>query len=150
MLQLYRYQGQNYYYFHHGYTNALLTPREYLTKLTDYSEGDKRLNFIVSYYSLECNTNMITKLGFGIGSLKRANQSDVVRFERPGAPYQLKVGHQWSAQIPYDNPDDFLSFHWFKHQVMCQEQPWICGQEDRVIQNWFPGWWELLSSDHVN
>ena len=141
-------QGQNYYYFTYGYRDALLTPREYLTKLTDYSEGDNHLNYIMSYFSPECSTNIITKIGFGTGRLKRSNESDVLRYEESGAPYQLKVGHRWTPKIPYYNPDDFLTFHWFKHSVMCKDQSWICEHESTNSQKWFTGWWELLTSGH--
>ena len=147
---MYHHQGQYFYYFRYGYRDALLTPREYLKKLTDYSEGDKRLNYIMSYFSPECNTNIITKIGFGTGVLKRVNQSNYVSFSQPGAPYQLKVGHNWTPRIPYENPDHFLTFRWFKHNVMCQEQSWICEHESNKSQNWFNGAWQLLHSHHWN
>ena len=149
MLQMRDYQGQSFYYFNHGYREALLTPREYFTKLTDYSEGDKRLNYIVSYFSSKCNTNIILKIGFGTGILERKNQSDVVRYEKHGAPYQLKVGLYWTPKIPYENPDTFLTFRWFKNTVICKDQSWICRKE-RSIKNWFAGWGKQLSQDRRN
>ena len=78
-------------YFTLGFTNALLTPKEYFDKLTDYSAKNKSLNYLMAYYSAPCEVNVIIKLGFGIGELQR----DVDRFglpaQRTGIPYQLKV-----------------------------------------------------------
>ena len=143
------FQGQNYHYFNYGYRDALLTPKEYLTKLTDYSEEDKRLNYIKSYFSADCRTNIIAKIGFGTGTLKRMNVSDVIRHEHHGAPYQLKVGHNWSARIPYENPDQFLTFRWFKNKVICKDHSWICSHESSN-KNWFAGWGEQISQDSRN
>ena len=145
MLRIRGFQGQNYYYFNNGYRDALLTPREYLNKLTDYSEEHKRLNYIQSYFSSECSTNIIAKIGFGTGILVRLNVSDVTRFEKHGAPYQLKLGLHWSPRIPYENPGQFLTFRWFKNKVICKDQSWICNN-----QNWFAGWREQMSQDIRN
>ena len=64
-------RGQFYHYFNNGFKFALMTPEEYFEKLTDYSEKSKYLNYLASYYDSECEVNIITKIGFGKGSLKR-------------------------------------------------------------------------------
>ena len=51
----------------------MLTPTEYYKKITDYSEDGKQLNYIMAYYSLECEANIIMKIGFATGNLKRAD-----------------------------------------------------------------------------
>ena len=107
----------------------MLAPHEYLAKLTDYSEEGKHLNYLMSYYLPYCGINLITKIGFGKGTLKRMNHSDYSRREKPGAPYQMKVGQNRTPQIPYENPDEFFTFRWFKVNIICLEQPWICGFE---------------------
>ena len=58
------------------------------------------------------------------------NQSGAINYQNElrGKPYQLKIGNSLSSKIPYANPDDFLTFRWFKLNVMCPEQPWICEQ----------------------
>ena len=94
--------------------------------MTDYSEDGKRLNDLESFYLPLCNVNVITKIGFGFGLLKRRSLSESEGKPLPGAPYQLKVGPHWSPEIPYHNPEEFLTFHWFKHNLMCKDQPWIC------------------------
>ena len=79
-------------YFTLGFKNALLTPQEYFDKLTDYSEENKHLNYLIAYYLPQCEVNIIVKLGFGVGSLKRTNERyGLLQNERVGAPYQLKV-----------------------------------------------------------
>ena len=63
--------GQFVWYFNYGFKQALLTPSEYFERLTDYSEGEKQLNYVVSYYHTDCGVNIITKIGFGRGKLSR-------------------------------------------------------------------------------
>ena len=62
--------GQFVWYFNFGFREALLTPSEYFEQLTDYSE-DKQLNYLVTYYNIDCEANIIVKIGFGKGQLKR-------------------------------------------------------------------------------
>ena len=115
-------------YFSFGFIESLFTLKEYYERLTDYSENDKRLNFIMAFYSPVCEANVIMELGFGIGDLKRPNQFEGYRTHRPGLSYILKVGSQWTPRIPYENPEDFLIFSWFKKNLICAAQPWICGK----------------------
>ena len=62
--------GQFVWYFNYGFKEALLTPIEYFERLTDYS-GEKHLNYIKSFYNIDCKVNVITKIGFGNGKLSR-------------------------------------------------------------------------------
>ena len=117
---------QTFYYFIHGYHHMFITPKEYLHLLTDYSENGKELNLIHAYYYPDCHVNIISKLGFGSGTLRRKNHLSEERKQHRGIPYQLKIGASWSEKIPYQNPETFLTFKWFKTIVMCKEQPWIC------------------------
>ena len=101
-----------------------------MAKLFDYSEEGKHLNYILSYYDHKCQVNIITELGFGIGALRRANHMRGMIDERRGIPYMLKIGHEWTTRIPYENPGDFVTFSWFKTNVVCPDQPWICGNQN--------------------
>ena len=65
--------GQYHNYFHHGFFELHVTPLEYLEKMTDYSEENKFLNFIYSFFHAECQTNIIVRIGFGSGPLIRKN-----------------------------------------------------------------------------
>ena len=118
--------GQFHQYFAEGFKKMLLTPEKYIEELADYSEEDKNLTAIWAFFEPVCKVNVITKLGFGKGELKRFNNSPNMAPQRDGAPYLLKLGKNWIADIPYDDPGHFLAFHWFKSNVICLEQPWIC------------------------
>ena len=78
-------------YFTLGFKNALLNPKEYFDKLTDYSQANKSLNYLMAYYSVPCEVNVIIKLGYGIGDLQRVNDRFGLPDQRTGIPYQLKV-----------------------------------------------------------
>ena len=72
---------------------------------------------------------MIIELGFGPGNF-RHNFANV----SPGDPFVI-LGREYSEfglpyvntqYFDYDNPGQNLTFHWFKHNIMCKEKPWIC------------------------
>ena len=128
--------GQFYSYHEHGLQSLKITPQEYFSNLTDYSEENKKLNLIWSYYLEDCGVNIITKLGFGKGQLKRHHHRRELIFHSVDAPYHLKIGKTWSPAIPYENPETFLTFKWFKNKVMCRDQPWICGKKWWKPWNW--------------
>ena len=129
------------HYYTFGYFKAMMTPKEYYEKITDYSETGKQLNFIMAYYSPDCFSNIITQLGFGIGDLRRTDQLPGGIFaQQPGAPYLLKVGYHWTPKIPYANPADFITITWFKKNIICVEQPWICGERTMKFRKWRM-WW---------
>ena len=115
-----------------GFNEMLLTPEEYIERLIDYSEDNKDLNTIMAFYMPTCNVNVITKLGFGIGELKRLNHPGDERLQLSGAPYMIKVGSEWSPTIPFSNPEDFVTFRWFKQNFICRVQPWICMSEMEI------------------
>ena len=143
--------GHNFNYFSYGFQDALLTPKEYLAKLTDYSEEDKKLNYILAYYLPDCDVNIISKLGFGSGNLKRLNHHFVGSSNHKiGRPYQIKAGDEWTPKIPYENPEDFVTFRWFKKNIMCLDQPWICRNDEKEqssgskIPHTSYSWWKRL------
>ena len=117
---------QYFEYFTAGFLEMLLTPQEYYTKLTDFSDENKKLNEIWAYFSTSCDSNVITKLGFGIGQLQRKNHLYGLPRPKFGMPYVLNIGNDWTPSIPFLNPGDFLTFGWFKQNVMCLDQSWIC------------------------
>ena len=65
--------GQFNDYYSNGYFDASLTPGLYLEKLTDYGTRNKILNHIWSFYMHDCGVNVIYRLGFGTGDLKRVD-----------------------------------------------------------------------------
>ena len=118
--------GQFHFYFVSGYRRMLITPNQYIEKITNYSDKNKQLNAIWAFFEPECNVNVITKLGFGSGELKRFDHGLSFHSGREGTPYQLRIGENWSPEVSYENPDHFITFRWFKLNVICLEQPWIC------------------------
>ena len=127
--------GQQFSYYKHGFNPLKVTPLQYISKLTNYTVQNKNLNQVWAFYMHECDVNVIIKLGFGQGELKRIPRTeDRLGQHRPGKPYRLKIGDSWSPDIPYENPGDFLTFEWFKTNVMCLDQPWICEAENDFVK----------------
>ena len=118
--------NQYFDYFTVALLQMMLTPKEYYGKISDFTDENKELNEIWAYYLPSCQQNIITKVGFGIGELKRKNLYINLPNQEKGLPYVLKIGDSWSSPIPYSNPGDFLTFKWFRKNVVCLEQPWIC------------------------
>ena len=102
-----------------------MSPLQYLHKLTDYSdEPDRYLNFIESYYSETCGVNIITTVGFGPGSLKT---HEMLPDPTGSEPYMFYFTDLPPALFPRRNPGATLTFGLFKRNIMCMDQPWICG-----------------------
>ncbi|XP_075259457.1 uncharacterized protein LOC142351213 [Convolutriloba macropyga] len=120
-------------YLVHGLHNKEWNPQQYISKLTDYDNETKPLNYISAMgLSARCE-NLILEVGFGPGDLRRSHHNSVVE----GAPYviagrqhnfdDIGIPHIDSRAFDYENPGEHLTFHWFKHNIMCKGQPWICG-----------------------
>ncbi|XP_075247711.1 uncharacterized protein LOC142340855 isoform X2 [Convolutriloba macropyga] len=113
------------YYLVHGYDRMFLSPQEYIEKLTDYST--------------RCNRNVITKVGFGKGDLVRRDYYLYgTRAHRFGYPYLLSsLDESLAYWFPYNDPRSQLTYWWFKHNIICREQPWIChksGEKDSASE----------------
>ena len=118
-----------------GFRLMNLTPVEYTSNLLNYDDDDnnKKLNLIWSFFHRECQVNIISKLGFGPGPLKRFIYMMGPSAPRPGFPYLLKIGSEgWTLDIPYENPEDFVTYEWFKINVICKDQMWICEQNSKL------------------
>ncbi|XP_075264719.1 uncharacterized protein LOC142356806 isoform X2 [Convolutriloba macropyga] len=117
-------------YIINGLLHKQIAPDEYMDKLMDYSEHNKTLNFISATYLPSVCQNVILEVGFGTGNLRRAHHGSVVE----GAPYVMagrELGDVGIRQIDskifdYHNITNELTFHWFKHDIMCRDHPWIC------------------------
>ncbi|XP_075247738.1 uncharacterized protein LOC142340869 isoform X3 [Convolutriloba macropyga] len=50
--------------------------------------------------------------------------------QRFGYPYLLNfLDDSVSHLFPYNEPRSSLTFWWFKHNVICRAQPWICNED---------------------
>ncbi|XP_075263554.1 uncharacterized protein LOC142355206, partial [Convolutriloba macropyga] len=104
-----------------------LSPQEYIDKLTDYSEENKTLNLIEAYFSTKCQRNVITRVGFGKGELVRSNHPYGHMPQRRDVPYILDLlGSSVAFLFPYNETEIYLTYWWFKHNIICRDQPWIC------------------------
>ena len=113
-------------YFSMGYKKSMQTVDEYFEKLTNYKDENKKLNAIWSYFDPDCRRNYIAKVGFGTGRLKRFSLMRADQTVLDVFPYQMKIGLGWSAVIPAQRLNRFLTFSWFKQNIICKSQPWIC------------------------
>ncbi|XP_075258765.1 uncharacterized protein LOC142350710 [Convolutriloba macropyga] len=122
-------------YIRHGLKLLELTPSEYLTKLTNYNDDPSRkLNYLEVNYNERCNINFITQIGFGPGFFKINGQN-----RRPEAKLMFPLMSIPSIEFPNFGAEDYLTFHWFKYNIICQDHPYICGwgpNEPRVRMNW--------------
>ena len=58
----------------------------------------------------------------------------------------IEVGHHWTPKIPFKNPGDFLTFNWFKKNVICADQPWICSDgSENQREDWSAWCWRLFN-----
>ncbi|XP_063722773.1 uncharacterized protein LOC134850910 [Symsagittifera roscoffensis] len=110
-------------YVHYGYSKQL-TPHEYYEKLVDYTEQHKRLNFLRAYFDPTVCLNFIVEVGFGTGPMNNdigflRQQSRLAFPPAPGVHPRL---------FSSENPENEITFHWFKHNIMCVSQPWICNE----------------------
>ena len=77
--------------------------------------------------------NMILEVGFGHGKLRRSHHPAV----KEGSPYFL-LGREYedlglrdvdTKSFSYHNITEELTFHWFKHSIMCRDNKWICEED---------------------
>ncbi|XP_063728184.1 uncharacterized protein LOC134855576 [Symsagittifera roscoffensis] len=97
-----------------------LSPDSYMNEVTDFSSRNKKLNFIKAHFNRNLCVNLISEVGFGTGEL-------VIFGEYHNAFFLLNEGNNKMFHFfPYNNIKDQLTFEWFKLNIMCDEQPWIC------------------------
>jgi len=102
-----------------------LSPEQYLTQASNFSSFNKELLYVTVRYEESICANIITGLSFG-------NRFTGI----PGVRY---IGDlHWDKELLFpsgdenirsfmaNNTEELLTFDWFKFNVMCKEQPWIC------------------------
>ncbi|XP_063728207.1 uncharacterized protein LOC134855601 [Symsagittifera roscoffensis] len=99
-----------------------LSPASYMEEITDYSGDNKNLNFVKAHFNRNLCVNLISEVGFGTGEL-------VINGHYHDAFFLLSEGNNKMFHFfPYYNIKDQLTFEWFKLNIMCDEQPWICAK----------------------
>ncbi|XP_075242392.1 uncharacterized protein LOC142337169 [Convolutriloba macropyga] len=119
-----------------------VTAHEFATKATDFSlTTHKHLNWLYVRYVPYLCSNLISEVGFGYGPLR-------IRGDFQTAPfiYPVKLGAEW-IRFNAENLTSFLTFDWFREEIVCGKNTWICDDYDNHLQD---GPLDLLSSDDSN
>ncbi|XP_075264738.1 uncharacterized protein LOC142356847 [Convolutriloba macropyga] len=126
-------------YLSNGLMNQQMSPEQYLASLTNYNnEDDKPVNFVSAAYIREFCINMIFEIGFGPGQLvfdSRFELEPKLPFAIAGIEYGITgLPHIKTRLFHHDKLSNQLTFHWFKHKIMCLDNPWICqfGERNRT------------------
>ena len=48
---------------------------------------------------------------------------------------QLGINHIDTRVFDYQNPGKHLTFHWFKHTIMCRDNAWICEDPGKLNES---------------
>ncbi|XP_075256398.1 uncharacterized protein LOC142348785 [Convolutriloba macropyga] len=101
-----------------------LSAAEFFSRATDFSTHNKRLNYLQFSYNQHLCANVVSLLGFGQGRLRlRGETEDMTKFilvttDENDLLYAIK----------FENIVNKLSFSFFKQNVICKDQAWICEQ----------------------
>ncbi|XP_075257044.1 uncharacterized protein LOC142349398 isoform X2 [Convolutriloba macropyga] len=98
-----------------------LSPWEYRNKVTDFSSAGKPLNFLMAYYDPKACANIITRVGFGRGQFRRIG----VKYGPPFI-FPFRSRNDTVHFFFYTQVRKFLTFEWFKENVVCRDQEWLC------------------------
>ena len=97
-----------------------LSPQDYMERLTNFDSTDKRLVHVNSVYVPELCLNVINKLSFGRGTL-------LFTGGQMGTPFGIYIHSDQKWHIfDYVRIRTYLTFQWFKQNVVCTERPLIC------------------------
>ncbi|XP_075265765.1 uncharacterized protein LOC142358195 [Convolutriloba macropyga] len=112
-------------YVHLGHDILKMSPEDYWRKLTDYpNEDNKPLNYIRAVYDTALCLNFIVEVGFGSGGL-----APITGAIRPLYRFAFPAMEGVAPRIfPHQRLESELTFSWFKHNIMCKSQPWICAE----------------------
>ncbi|XP_075253371.1 uncharacterized protein LOC142345272 [Convolutriloba macropyga] len=98
-----------------------MSAEEYMMKATAFSTGYKPLNWIKALYDGRICKNIIVELGFGGGALRMSGTY------QPLMDYAFQIANiDQAITFRAKNVRSQLTFNWFKHNIVCISQPWIC------------------------
>ncbi|XP_075256203.1 uncharacterized protein LOC142348657 [Convolutriloba macropyga] len=96
-----------------------LEPNVYLARAVNFTGQDKKVNLIRSKFSKRLCVNIISEVGFGSGPLR-------INGGLRGAVFILNPNDKGIYFFSRRYIVDQLTFDWFKLNIMCEEQTWIC------------------------
>ncbi|XP_075246395.1 uncharacterized protein LOC142339920 [Convolutriloba macropyga] len=109
---------QTFAYMKYGQANGL-SPLDYYQRLTNFSNEGKKLVFIMSKHVPDLCLNVITHIGFGHGQFRM--------YGRHGHALGIFLHDTQTWHIFHHlHVSKYLTYEWFKHNVICRGQPWIC------------------------
>ncbi|XP_075261514.1 uncharacterized protein LOC142353180 [Convolutriloba macropyga] len=110
-----------------------LSPEAYWAKAANYSSVNRRLNLIRSTYAQNLCVNVVSVVGFGSGPIRLSGGVT-------NKNYVIPVGQLNDSVIfiPYERLELHLTFDWFKENVICKEQSWICQNFPTLDQSVLP------------
>ncbi|XP_063728182.1 uncharacterized protein LOC134855574 [Symsagittifera roscoffensis] len=106
--------------YHKFGTKNGMSPIEYVHSVTNFSAEGKQLNLIHAQYNKFFCVNIIQGVGFGSGRMK-------FRGKIHNAVFVLTPNDNGLIHFfPPERIKEQLNYDWFKQNVICEEQSWIC------------------------
>ncbi|XP_075248094.1 uncharacterized protein LOC142341100 isoform X1 [Convolutriloba macropyga] len=117
---------QEYIYKYHAQQKGV-SPELYIDHMFDfYTSPQKHVNYVQASYVRSVCVNVIIEIGYGVGELKI--EGDILR----SAPFALPINRGLDLKYIINNNFDLaVPFSWFKTNVICRSQPWICKVDAR-------------------
>ncbi|XP_075244006.1 uncharacterized protein LOC142338230 [Convolutriloba macropyga] len=103
-----------------------LSPWIYVSKLLNFSSNGVSVNLIRGKYYRHLCANVVSSVGFGPGPLKKITTHRATFILTPNDSGILYF-------FRYEDVERFLTFDWFKLNIICAEQEWICANFDSLI-----------------
>merc|ERR1712150_214174 len=118
------YQSEKYFYRGLSYG---FSPDDYMNKLLNFTVQGKHLQFIKAHYDSFFCLNVINSLTFG-NTLPATSNITILGGKR-GRDYMIPPNGLPPYQIDvfsHLHLNNTLTFFYFKYNIMCRDQPWIC------------------------
>ncbi|XP_075256965.1 uncharacterized protein LOC142349364 isoform X2 [Convolutriloba macropyga] len=109
-------------YIRNGWVKGL-SPSSYLERATNMTSQGKTLMTINSRYDPELCSHIITVLAFGTGRGPPYHHQKLIN-----GNFILKYGTE-VKKFKYKRIEKELTFDWFKHNILCKDQQWMCAEE---------------------
>ena len=104
-----------------------LSPLDYHARIMDFFSHGKQLNFLSTRSDEYCG-NVVAAIGFGTGPFSYSRLDDRVNADTFHVfPQNLQIPMRLSYLFSnLQHLMNVVNFDWFKRNVICIEQPWIC------------------------
>ncbi|XP_075248096.1 uncharacterized protein LOC142341101 [Convolutriloba macropyga] len=111
---------QSFIYKNHGWRKGV-SPELFLDHVFDFSLTNKQVNYIYATYAENLCHNVITEVGFGPGKLRLNGRI------LQNTPFIFPIQNTGEIKfIPANYVRSSLTYNWFRSEIICAAQPWIC------------------------